>query len=268
MINEKLILEYLQKCKEIDFPQTVLSNQSIRANYRNLCLKENSSLSSCCMQLIQHFHPSIWECSVKGYLSPKEAWQDELLLYEAIRNRLKYKGEELSPKDIRAGFNLSKKAPKISIFNPSLAKYIIKKYLNEFNTIFDPCSGYSGRMLGTCCLNKKYIGQDINDITVEESNNLMSYLNLNAEVICKNSLCSKGKYDCLITCPPYSDKENWNQDIETLNCDEWIEVCLNNFKCQRYVFVVGKTEKYKQYTKEKIEHKSYLTTIKEYVVVI
>ena len=37
-----------------------------------------------------------------------------------------------------------------------------------------------------------------------------------------------------------------------LNCDEWIDICLKNFKCKKYLFVVDNTEKYKNNIIEEI----------------
>ena len=262
--------EIFEMCRSIDFPQTTLNDVSLITNFNNL--KNAYAFGNSCTQLLQHFHPSIWKANIKNHLSPFEAWYDDACLMKSIDNRLKYKGENLSPRDIRSGFSIAKIAPKVSIFRPALARYIIKVYLDEFDEIFDPCSGYSGRLLGAMSLNKKYIGQDINPVTVKESNNLINYFkffDLNkCEVSCKNSICTKGKYECLFTCPPYSDKENWNQSIEDLSCDEWIDICLKNYKCKKYVFVVDKTEKYKDYIVDKIPNRSHLNTNYEYIILI
>ena len=37
----------------------------------------------------------------------------------------------------------------------------ILKYLNDFDTIYDPCSGYSGRLIGALCAGKNFVGSDI-----------------------------------------------------------------------------------------------------------
>ena len=65
-------------------------------------------------------------------------------MYKVIENRLKYLKEDLSIYNIRAGLSISKKAPKVSVFKPATAKYLIEKYLNEYTEIFDPCCGFSG----------------------------------------------------------------------------------------------------------------------------
>ena len=221
------------------------------------------------MQLIQHFHPSIWKANKKNKPSPFEGWKSINCLLESIENRLKYKGTELSPKDIRMGLTLSQAAPKVSVMRPSMAKYILKKYAEPYTQIFDPCSGYSGRLLGAASLGKNYIGQDINPKTIQESKNLIEYFELtNVCVNCKNSLATKGSYECLFTCPPYGDKENWNQDIECLSSDDWIDICLKNYTCHRYIFIVDKTVKYQKNIVEEITNNSHLTKSHEYILII
>ena len=150
-----------------------------------------------------------------------------------------------------------------------MAKYLINRYLNNFSTIFDPCAGFSGRMLGTVSLGKKYIGQDINSITVKEANNLINdFCFTDAIYNLKDSIYDTGNYECLFTCPPYGDKENWHQDIEILSADEWIQTCLTNFNCKAYLFVVDKTTLFKNYIVEELKNKSHFGTNTEYVIYI
>lgn len=260
---------YLNEIENNPFPQTVINNASIRRNFNTLQLTELSKYNNCCAQLIQTFHPSLWLANRKGFKSPFCAWSDREIMIKCIENRLKYIGDDLSLVNIRAGLTIAKLAPKVSVFRPALAKYILTTYANNFTEIFDPCSGYSGRLLGAKALNKKYVGQDINYRTVTESNNLIDYFNFkDCFVRCVDSLSTKGSYECLFTCSPYSDLEHWNQDIEDLTCDEWIDICLKNYTCKRYIFVVNSTVKYSKYIKEVLQNKSYMSNSKEYVLVM
>ena len=79
-----------------------------------------------------------------------------------------------------------------------------------------------------------------------------------------------GEYESLFTCPPYGGKEHWNKDNDEIEktCDEWIELCLNKYKCKKYLFVVDETEKYKNYIVETIENKSHFGSNFEYVILI
>ena len=74
----------------------------------------------------------------------------------------------------------------------------------------------------------------------------------------------------MFTCSPYGIIENW-PDIEltNLSCDEWIDVCLNNCKCKRYLFVTDdKINKWKNSVVEVIENKSHFGKNVEYVVMV
>ena len=225
-------------------------------------------------RLIQHFHPSIWRDKRKGELSPYEAWQDDALLRKCIENRVIYQ-THLNPNKILQGFNVSKIAPKVSVFSAGRAKMIINRYLAEFDTIFDPFSGYSGRMLGALSLGKRYIGQDISLIHTNESNKLLDFLKEHcgvgndSSVVQEDVLRSGGEYQCLFTCPPYADKEQWlDVPVSTRTCDDWIDICLERFRCKRYVFVVDDTVKYKDNVVDAIESKSHFSNAKEFVIVI
>ena len=240
--------------KDLEFP------------YLNTDLKDKSD-----MGLIHHFHKSIYEASKKNKLSPIQAWNDKNIILKTALNRLKYVGK-CKPNDILQGFTVTQYAPKISVFKPKLAEELIKKYLNDYETIFDPFSGFSGRMIGCMNCNKKYIGQDIHEGHVKESNEIISYKKYeNCIVNVQNILTDTHKeYDCLFTCPPYGGKEHWNKNNDEIekSCDEWIELCLNKYKCKNYLFIVDKTENYKNYIVETIENKSHFGSNFEYIVLI
>lgn len=103
---------------------------------------------------------------------------------------------------------------KYQYLNQKLAERLIKDYLNEYDTVFDPFSGFSGRMIGAMNCHKKYIGQDINELHVKESNEIIKYKNYNNCIVNVQDLLTdiNKNYDCLFTCPPYGGKEHWNKD--------------------------------------------------------
>lgn len=261
------IEKYLKLTLETNFPYDNFTEAELIKDYKSLKKSSNKNSNSG-LRIVKQFHPSIWRCNRCGYKSPMEAWNDPEIMYKVIENRLKYLKEDLSIYNIRAGLSISKKAPKVSVFRPATAKYLIEKYLNTYTEVFDPCCGFSGRMLGTCILGKHYIGQDINSVTIKESNKIKDYFNLNANLKVNDSIYDSGEYECLFTCPPYGNKENWHQEIEVLSADEWIDICLNNYKCKAYLFVVDKTEKYKNFIVEEFKNKSYLSTGNEKVILI
>ena len=259
-------------CRSTEFPYPKYSQKILLDSYQSLIKSDTSKFTLSARygeKAILNYYPSIYHAKKQGKISPYEAWQDDDLLRKCIDNRIIYKGSNLDPSKVLAGLSISGIAPKVSVFNPYLAKYLTQKYLNDYKTVFDPFSGFGGRLLGVCSCDKTYIGQDINKITVEESIRMISELMLpNCSVTLADSINTTGIYECLLTCPPYNLKETWGQVIKNKSCDEWIDICLNNFNCNKYVFIVDHTEKYKDYIVEELAYKSHLNNSFEYVVVI
>jgi hypothetical protein len=252
-----------------EFPYPEYSDKRMKNDFLHLCTYSSINRKQyISYSIVRNFHKSIFTSHVGENPSPVEAWSNKSLLEKCVRNRFIY-SSSLSSQKIADGFNICKIAPKVSVFNPCLAKELIEKYLNDYSSIFDPFSGFSGRMLGTCSLGKKYIGQDINKTHVDESNEIIKFLNLDASVSQKDLFESSGEYECLFTCPPYNLKETWNNESQAnLSCDEWIDECLKRFKCKKYMFVVDKTEKYKDKVVEEITNKSYFNSSSEEVIII
>ena len=123
-------------------------------------------------------------------------------------------------------------------------------------------------MLGCCALNKKYIGQDINKKHIEESKQIIDYLNLNAAVKVQDIFVDCGEYECLFTCPPYNLKEIWNENETNYSCDQWIGQCITRYDCKKYLFVVDSTERYKDYIIGEIKNNSHFGNNTEYIVLI
>lgn len=292
---QKIINKYAQiewnRIKELSFPYPIVDKEQCTDEMDNLLSDKNISIKSPSC-IIKRFHPSIFEDKKENKPSSLEYWgmlQKDFKLFQSFyRNRLLHsnwvKSKE-NEKYVNIGFlpnfvyvqgmSTSSKAPTPSYFKPAFAKYLIKKYLNKYPTIFDPFSGYSGRLLGALACNKNYIGQDLNRKHIEESRSLVEYLrkyydiDTSYSLKVRDSLKTSGNYDCLFTCSPYSSLETWNIKTKKYSCDKWISKCLENYKCKRYVFVTDdKIKKYKKYIREKIENKSHWGTNYEYVVVI
>lgn len=293
IIAENIYSEF-ESIQDIDFPLVSFSIPSLESCVKefNKLIKSDGKLSSKgTSEIIKLFHRSRMFANVGTNLSPYEGWQilkSDINEFAAFyENRLRYADwfrdnpDCLVEGKVRAdtygiGLSTSKKYPFVTYFKPMLAKYIIKKYLNDYNTIFDPFSGYSGRMLGTLASNKNYIGHDLCEFSIEESKKIHLFITDEFDNVpectleVKDVLTDSGKYECLFTCPPYENIENW-PGVPQMNysCDKWIDICLKNFDCERYVFVVdNKIEKYKSFIKEEITNTSHFSKNKEYIVVI
>lgn len=259
----KSIIDELPK----EFPFPKYDDKRLQKDWNHLQEWEWNKNSYVGSSIIRHFHESIWEAHVGKNISPVECWYNKELLEKTVKNRMIY-SSRLSSQSIVDGFNICKIAPKVSVFNPMLAKYLIKTYLNEFSEVFDPFSGFSGRMLGCCASGKKYIGQDINMKHVIESNQIIDYLKLNATVKKQDIFIDQGKYECLFTCPPYGLKEIWNENETNYTCDMWIAQCITRYDCKKYLFVVDSSEQYKDYIIGEITNSSHFGNRKEYIILI
>ena len=283
-----------ERIQYIDFPPTAFTFPTLdkcKTEFKNLVKNEGSANNKNTSNIIKYFHKSIIFANVHDNLSPYDGWQsiksDPEKFKSFYRNRLRcsdwFKVEGRLNYLLRGvvmentygvGLSTSRMFQSVTYFKPKFAKYIIQKYLNDYNTVFDPFSGYSGRLIGCLAANKNYIGQDLCESTVKESNEVISFLSgftQNTAVIQKkDTLKEYGEYDCLFTCSPYNDIEKWpGVKSENYSCDKWIDVCLCHYKCNRYVFVTDdKIDKYKKYVKEEIVNTSHFKANKEYVVVI
>lgn len=250
-----------------EFPYPKYSDERLQKDWKHLQEWEWNKNSYVGNSIVRHFHESIWKAHVGKNISPVECWNNKELLEKTVKNRMIY-SSRLSSQSIVDGFNVCKLAPKVSVFNPMLAKHLIKTYLNEFNEVFDPFSGFSGRMLGCCSLDKKYIGQDINEKHIKESKQIIDYLNLDATVKIQDIFIDSGEYECLFTCPPYNLKEIWNKNETNFSCDQWITQCITRYDCKKYLFVVDFCENYKDYIIGEIKNNSHFGNNKEYIVLI
>lgn len=292
------------KIKNIDFPKLKeydITDQQCFNEFSNLIKNANKNnvktTTKGSSPIVSKYHKSMIFANKNKKLSPYDYWQllkkDENKFKKFYANRLRYsdwfnekEGENFKylergfvPEFIYGiGLTTSGISPIVSYFKPKLAQSIILKYLNEFDTIFDPCSGYSGRMLGTLSTGKNYIGYDVNNWTIEESKQIYdifcSNLPNNATLKAENSLTSTSEFDCLFTCTPYGKAEIWQDKngkkiISNLSCDDWIDTLVNNFKCKKYIFVVdGSISKYKENIVETLTNVCHWGNNEEYIIEI
>ena len=123
----------------------------------------------------------------------------------------------------------------VTIYSPIMTKSIVKTL--ECKTVFDPCIGWGGRMIGTTCLGEEYhyTGCEPFTKTFSGLENIVSDLDISNNVTLYNrgvetvleELDDK-RFDMCLTSPPYFDLEVYSheptQSIEKYGTyDEWIE---------------------------------------------
>ena len=132
-------------------------------------------------------------------------------------------------------------------FPPLTSRLIYEKYLNgnDQNVVWDMCSGWGGRLLGSLSSNRKikYIGTDTNLSLKGHYENLGQFYNTNCngdnefeihyepcETFNKNKTFQKykGKGNLCFTSPPYFGREIYSMDkdqscIKYPNYNDWLD---------------------------------------------
>ena len=175
-------------------------------------------------------------------------------------------GQKLFPSGIQA-FRLGLGQPAVN-FPPLTARYLYEHYTNHIKqdtplNIYDPSSGWGGRILGAMSSIKRihYIGTDPNTDNYidelgksryeyvadffnnevlesnpfwEEPKNTFHYFQMGSELIGKHPDFQqyKGKLDMVFTSPPYFDREQYSDDEEQSfkaypKYDDWRDNFLN-----------------------------------------
>ena len=234
------------KIKQIEFPKISekdITEEDLKREIKNLIRKDTSiegkDYTKTHSKIIKYFNQSLKHANRKDHPSPYDFWQllktDKEIFFKFLQNRLrcsdwykekdnmKYLEQGYVPEYIYGiGMTSSMSAPFVSYFKPVYAKYLINKYLKDFDTIFDPFAGFGGRLLGALSLGKSYIGYDLNNSVIKENNEIWEFWKKSnpfyfhtVSLQCKDSLDNLKQieqYDCLFTCPPYSDLETWKNE--------------------------------------------------------
>lgn len=195
-----------------------------------------------------------WSIRSKNFKTPKEVWDNEVLLRKAIERRLKRGGlsmiqenGHMTDAQIRKAVKSFSGVQAVSNFRPTAAAAIYRKYSGS-GIVWDMSAGFGGRLLGAIISDtvKKYIATDPSTKT---SNGLVKMANelkpdkMEIEIfkIGSENFVPKEKVDLCFTSPPYYDTEEYSneatQSYKSYNTiDSWNEKFLkktitNTGKC-------------------------------------
>jgi len=176
---------------------------------------------------------SYWNSSYRGCESPIDIWvnDEKMLKIIAYRIGLNNSNEifDLSLRNLVRGISAIRGT--ISFFKPLVAAGIYKHYLININNpiVFDPCSGFGGRLLGFKSIypNGTYIGCEPNNDTYQElcnlGNNFSNTFIYNSKV---EDFNQNIEYDIAFTSIPYFDLEDYKNGIFYNDFDEWVDVFI------------------------------------------
>lgn len=199
------ILDHLQN----DFKSLINYNPDLTLNTIN----NNSSLAT---NICKTFCSEFFYSKRKGSISLFEAFHDDQKLEKAILNRMGIGNKEIyniSYKSILRGMVSAGISANISMFKPTIAKYMALKYCPENGEIFDYSAGWGGRMLGTIAANRKYTGVD--PLNIPDLKLMAKFLSIDVNLIeaCSENICLNKKFDLIWSSPPYFDTEIYSNDL-------------------------------------------------------
>lgn len=204
-----------------------------------------------------------YDVRVDNNRSSYEAFQDESLRWEMIKNRIEYAGGFIDNKAILNAMNITRKCKQPSWFSKKFAKELITKYITT-DTVVDPFAGWGARNDACKDLGINYIGIDFNKELVEWHKKCKR----NIEYGDANTFKYNGECSVLI-CPPYQDVETYfeGQDLKTTQC-EWLEIVMKNIpNAKEYIMVCKVVDSgWEKYIIETKGNKSHFGTNNEYVL--
>ena len=180
--------------------------------------------------------------------SIREAFDNYTHLRSAIKYQLDW-GDPIEPNRVLKALSAKHKTP--TNFSPVLARWLVDRYCEQGGTIFDPCSGYGGRLLGSLAsnLNVKYIGHDIEPLTIDSGKAMVARLgSTRAEL--RVQAMESGDFpnsDMILTCPPYYNREVYGKSsVESVAAYEtygawlhgWMGLLLDKAKASTKTLVL------------------------------
>jgi len=154
-----------------------------------------------------------------------ELFQDDNVLKSVIQNRLgidwyKKKHEndieafQISFRQIVQGFRSARKIPMISMFKPTIAKFLYERYSKKNDIVYDYSMGFGGRLLGAMSCNRQYVGVDpLTSFELEamaKHFNFKNYKLING--VSENTFLGENTIDFAMSSPPYFNQEVYSSD--------------------------------------------------------
>lgn len=169
--------------------------------------------------LCKPYFPHRYNAEYKGGLSVRDTWNIGTELRKAITIQAKRikpssKYNPLTLGRILISLEWVSKTP--TVFRPGVAKYIYDRYAPCPSVVWDPCSGYGGRLLGAMASGVEYIGTDVDPETIQGNQELADALSMGGRV---HLHCGRAEafdpglpLDLVFTSPPYFNREHYSQN--------------------------------------------------------
>lgn len=217
----------------IDLINKFVSNKSINGNMFD---NRTSTLGN---RYLKSIFKSYWNSSFNGKKTPVQVWSDDKLMKSIIAYRIGLNDSEetfdMSLHQCLVGMSAARYT--VSFFKPVLAAMIYHHFIGNIKspTVFDPCAGFGGRMMGFKSMypNGTYIACEPNIDTYNELITLANNFNNVRIYNCKIEdfdLSLLPTIDLSFSSIPYYDLEVYSNSIEYVDYDDWKTKFLGQIK--------------------------------------
>lgn len=161
------------------------------------------------IRLCSHFFPNRFKAVAKSGISAYEAWYRRDRLETAIRFQLEH-GDPVTPIRVLRAITMRERTP--TVFRPTVTKFLCERYGCPGGTVYDPCSGYGGRLLGAILSGMFYVGVDADPDTVKGNMALAEAVGAReaATVHVGQAECFDApESNLVLTSPPYFNRERY-----------------------------------------------------------
>lgn len=187
--------------------------------------------SACAYQIADTFHTHRFHGCAIGTKSPFDGFHDDKTLERALR--IEYNGSRTIKPGYNGPMSLARGTQACSNFRPAFAKMVYNKWAPPRARVFDPSTGYGGRLVGFLASHAQlYAGVDPSTKTHAANQALAKALcpkekkvalfNSPIEDLDLKTVPMVGHYDLAFTSPPYFKKETYT-DEKTNSCNRYPE---------------------------------------------
>lgn len=215
------------------------SEEELRKDWAKLCLtttfKKGSQFKPG-MKLCQQYCTNFWTIQNDKGVSFADSWKNPEVM-DVVREWGLKGMSNLWLSWIRRAVYMASGLPNSSYYRPHFSKQITMMTGKQNGTLFDPCAGWGGRMLGTVANGWNYVGCDPNVETYSHLLEIIDFLQIQDKVSLHNipaedfDIESLELVDVVLTSPPYFNLEVYtdadNQSYSKFDTyevwrDEWL----------------------------------------------
>jgi len=230
--------------KDIDSSKEYKSLQKDTVDITKISAQKTSKSN----QIIRKYMPHIYEVEDHKGNNILKLWTEENI-------KRTFKSLDKPNRTVNSNFSEFKRSLKfnpVTLYSPIMTKMIVKEL--NCKTVFDPCIGWGGRMIGTTCLGNEFhytgcepftktfwgLRQMIQDLSIESQVDV--YHSPVEDILDK---LKDKQFDMCLTSPPYYDLEVYShEDTQSIKNYKTYEEWLNNFIKPIIDFVCNHITKY------------------------